>query len=763
VFEREDWTLFRNLGTLCQKAGVPLARLRRLVVKELVDNALDVCGGAWIEKAGDHTYSVRDCGPGIDGGAEAIARLFSVRRPLTSTKILRLPARGALGNGLRVVVGAVLASGGSLEVTTRGQTYKLQPQDNGSTLVVGQEAAKESGTTTIVVTLGDSIPADSNDLLWGRQAKEFAFAATYKGRTSPWWYDSDSFHELMVAAGDRHVSDLVEMFDGFGDGKGETPAVAVFGDAATVAMCGWLDRAASEGLLGRMREKAKPIPPKKIGLAGKKFVNSAYRKVDGVLEVRPGRGSVSAELPFVVEAWAFPNDGDDRIEGYVNGTPVTGRLEIDRRKANDVAVFGCGLSHMINGVSRKKFTLVLNVTTPYMPITTDGKEPDFSRYISAITEVTTKATRGLKGALKKGSVDQSQAAVIANCLKEAIGKASGGGTYRYSLRQLFYAVRPYVLESDLENTELDYNHFCRVVTAIEADKGDLPGMYRDPRGNLYHPHTGENIPIGTLAVEEYKRPAWTFNKILYCEKEGLVHLLRSVKWPERNDCALLSSKGFASRAVRDVLDLLGETGEEIQFFCIHDADASGTLIYQALQEATTARAARSVKIINLGLDPWEAVQADLQIEHFLQKSGRKLPVAKYVQDYRGGRPPEGGGWERWLQGKRVELNAMTSPQFIRWLDAKMKPYTTGKVLPPAKVLTEALWEEAEQVVRCQVMAEILDAGGFEGKVDRMMAKQEQRLAGLDVAGLVGQRLEGTEYIWRQPLREIAAEAVDTLS
>jgi hypothetical protein len=41
MFEREDWTLFRTVEGLQQKAGVPASRLRRLVLKELGDNALD--------------------------------------------------------------------------------------------------------------------------------------------------------------------------------------------------------------------------------------------------------------------------------------------------------------------------------------------------------------------------------------------------------------------------------------------------------------------------------------------------------------------------------------------------------------------------------------------------------------------------------------------------------------------------------------------------------------------------------------------------
>jgi hypothetical protein len=46
TFEREDWTLYRNVDGLQQRAGVPRESLAALVAKELADNALDEAGEA---------------------------------------------------------------------------------------------------------------------------------------------------------------------------------------------------------------------------------------------------------------------------------------------------------------------------------------------------------------------------------------------------------------------------------------------------------------------------------------------------------------------------------------------------------------------------------------------------------------------------------------------------------------------------------------------------------------------------------------------
>ena len=256
-------------------------------------------------------------------------------------------------------------------------------------------------------------------------------------------------------------------------------------------------------------------------------------------------------------------------------------------------------------------------------------------------------------------------------LDAAIAKASGHGAYRFSPRQVFYVIRPLVREA--VGAELQWGNFETIIGDHELEQGEIAGMYRDPRGTLYHPHRKDSIPLGTLQVERYRRPEWTFNKILFIEKEGFFEALKEDGWPERHDCALLTSKGQPTRAARDLLDLLGETGEDILFFAVHDADAAGTLIYQSLQEATRARPGRKVRVINLGLEPEEALAMDLEVEE-VDAGERRKPVAAYVPD----------DARDWLRHHRVELNAMTTPQFIAWLDGKMAAFGNGKLVPPAR-------------------------------------------------------------------------------
>jgi hypothetical protein len=715
LFLRQDWTLFRSLSTLGQRAGIGQKDIPALVAKELADNALDAAGTCRYGRTRDGGLFVEDDGAGLPGTEEEIAAIFSVSRPLSSSKLLRLPTRGALGNGLRVVAGAVLASGGTLTVKTRGRALCLRPCDaDGSTAVEHVKPCKGKGTR-VEVRLGDALPIDDSTLLWAGQAAAMAMidGQTYRGGTSPWWYDSDSFYELTQAAGARPVRALVENFAGCSGAKAGRLAGGFSGRP-----CDSLARDEAETLLAVMRDVSRQVNSKRLGAVGPRLQPAAgYARGAGAFQIESARGSLPAVVPVVVEAWASPADSP-AIVFYVNRTPITAEIKMDRGM-NDrslYGIFGCGLSSEqrntalpIKAGRGREYSLVLNVTTPYMPITTDGKSPNLSVIEGKIRQAIEKAIRRAKRKNGNGSKKTYQNAAIIEALPAAIAKVSGEGRSRYGQRQLFYEVRPRV--ENAIGVQIEWGYFCDVITDHENERGaDLPGMYRDDRGTLYHPHTGEMIPLGTRSVEAYSRPAWTFNKILYCEKEGFFPILIDAQWPERHDCALLTSKGYSSRAVRDVLDLLGDTDEPLTFFCIHDADGPGTMIYQTLQEGTKARPARRVKIVNLGLEPAEAIGMGLPAEPVELKK-KAVPVADYIDDE----------WREWLQTHRIELNAMDSPAFLEWLDGKTKPYA-GKLIPPAPVLTKRLVADARGLIRQRLVAEAICAARVDARTEAAIAR-----------------------------------------
>lgn len=707
-FERADWTSFRTIEGLQQKAGVAADKLRRLVLKELADNALDTGAGVKIGDITNGSYFIEDQGPGIDGAPEEIARLFSIARPMVSTKLLRLPTRGALGNGLRIVAGAVLASNGWLIVTTKNRRVKLRPERDGSTAVVSVKTVKFQVGTRVEIGFGEAIPEDILALRDARRAIMMARTGQgYLGKSSPWWYDVAHFHELLSASGDAPVRELVANLDGCtGARAGEIVAEA----GLVRVVCRNVAREQAAKLLSVARQHARQVSPNRLGAVGPDvFPRSAYAVTTG------NRHSSTAVIPFAVEAWAEEIDDEGDTEtvllAFVNRTPITSDIYASRDK-RDIDIFGCGIHHTVAQAPRQKqFEIALNVVTPYMPITSDGKEPDLHPFLNAIMDVISKAVR--KAQRPSGS-KQSQKDVVLDNLDDVIAKVSGEECYRFNERQLFYALRPIVMDETGE--ELKIGNFKAIITDHEEEHGDIPLMYREPRGSITHPHRGETITLGTLTVEDYERPAWTFNKLLYIEKEGANEALKSVGWLERHDCAVMSSKGFSTRAAKDLIDKLAAHDEPVEVFCAHDADAYGTMIYQTLQEETKARRARKIKIINLGLEPWEALDMGLEVED-VEEGKRHKAVADYVRDH----PNDDEDWEEWLQTHRVELNAMTTPQFIAWLDEKMAEHGSGKLIPPPAVLEDELVKRLERRGRADLTEQILREADFESRVAETMA------------------------------------------
>jgi hypothetical protein len=280
-FERADWTSFRTVEGLQQKAGVAQSKLRRLVLKELADNALDTGARVRIGQLPGGDYFVEDGGSGIEGQPEEIARLFSIARPMKSRpSLLRLPTRGALGNGLRVVAGAVVASEGSLVVTTRNRGIELHPERNGSTTVVTVTPVDLPVGTCVEIGFGPAIPVDADALRWAVVATEIAEGQSYQGKSSPWWYDAPQFHELLSASGAAPVRELVARLDGCTGAR----AGEIVAEAALVRMaCSGLSREQAARLLEVARDNAREAKPGRLGAVGPElFPDRAYGVSSGV-------------------------------------------------------------------------------------------------------------------------------------------------------------------------------------------------------------------------------------------------------------------------------------------------------------------------------------------------------------------------------------------------------------------------------------------------------------------------------------------------
>jgi hypothetical protein len=762
--ERPDWSLFRTFDGLSQRAGVPTRKLRQLVLKELGDNALDTGTKINFGIAGD-CYFIEDHGPGLDGKPEQIAELYSMARPMRSTKLLRLPQRGALGNGLRVVAGAVFASEGSLSVITRNRRIDLQPLADGTTQVVRVAPADRAVGTRIEISFGPTLLADENSFRWVNTAQRLALdGEQYRGLSSAYWYDAVQFHELLLACGAQPVRALVAQLDGCSGGKaGEIVNGVGLGRAA----CQDVTRAQAEQLLKAARKRSRPVTADRLGAVGRNAYPGGYYAIErGIISIGTDP-KLQAMIPFVVEAWTVkvPDRGNVIfVEICVNRTPSTGHVHANYDD-KEISIYGSGLRHGVANAPKKgAYKIWINVTTPFCPITSDGKAPDLEpfsgRIIDAIATATRKAQRAAPDERKVSQKD-----IVFENMEAVVAEVGGNGEDDFNPRQILYRIRKLV--KDQINETLTTANFNKIMTQYENENGEIEDMYREPRGSLSHPHSGNIIPLGTRTVENYERPVWEFNNILFIEKEGFSDAARRRGWDKRHDCMIMSSTGFGTRAAKDLVCKIAAHDEPVTVVLAHDADAAGTLIYQTFVEETAARGARKIRVINLGLEPWEAIAMGLDPEEFEPgetKSGeeRRRPVANYVRERDEEYPneaPDGGSWEEWVQGNRVELNAFTTPELMEWLDRKMTEHGAVKLIPPNKAIADEFEGKLAAVVRAAVIERILREAKAEQQVAKALRKIKRPTAPAFVKGIKAV-FAGDD---KRPWRDFITDAVRRLT
>jgi hypothetical protein len=283
-------------------------------------------------------------------------------------------------------------------------------------------------------------------------------------------------------------------------------------------------------------------------------------------------------------------------------------------------------------------------------------------------------------------------------MEAAYQKASANGKYPANARQIYYAARPEILRR-LDKDELSSQYFTQTLLKDYLEEYE-PGwdVVWDARGHFSEPHTGSVVGLGGVEVRDYINrftetdfetmpvfepemllpttgPIHRFRNILFVEKEGFNPLLEAVKISERFDIAITSSKGMPVAALSDLLSKMEEL--KVTAYCVHDFDVSGFTILKTLKQG--ARGSHgSVKVIDLGFRI-DDIQG-LQPEPVTPKGAiaRKLRAAGASNEE-----------IEFLQDGRVELNAMTSEEFVTWLEAKLVKAGVNKYVPNEAVMIEA--------------------------------------------------------------------------
>lgn len=346
-------------------------------------------------------------------------------------------------------------------------------------------------------------------------------------------------------------------------------------------------------------------------------------------------------------------------------------------------------------------------------------------------------------------------------METAYNKASAGGTLPAHARQIMYAARGHIQRNADRPLGKGFDKYFTQTLLPDyiEEKAVSWNVVFDARGHFTEPHTGIEVPLGTLQVRNYLHevdahevgeldfdvaekhfptmgPKHRFGAILFIEKEGFNPLFKAVRLQERFDLAIMSTKGMSVTASRELVDWLC-SDHEIPLLVLHDFDKAGFSIVGTLREDTRRyQYTNTINVIDIGLrlediDGLETEAVCLgDVHHNLRQNGATDAEIEF------------------LLNNRVELNAMASDQLIAFIERKLAEHGIKKIIPDVDTLAEAYRRMRRQAV-------------VQAKIDEVLAEMEEEDDTAAVPSDLSSRIEEAQrrdlaLRWDGALRQIVA-------
>jgi DNA topoisomerase VI subunit B len=579
---------------------------------------------------------------------------------------------------------------------------------------------------SIALSWGDEVEV-------GIEAADPAWSKWLPGMpTSAHWYDIERFNRLIAATvandqgNDREtlVREFVASFRGMA--RSETQKLVLDKThAARMTLAELFNEGRNKkgvaALLQSLKDNTEPVKPANLGVIGREHLAIVCIEAGGDEETFGyyKETGVTGSLPWVLEVAFAYCPGDDAVGRRITGCNWSAAIhnpfhDLNEWLANqDVDRFSpvIVIAHlacpMLSFADRGKSKLLL------------PEQIDNATEAAAI-KITARWAKQMKQEIRSGNArhrrDEAmrrakriyQNDAVYEALPAAYAKVSDNGKLYANARQIYYALRNEVEQKTGKKLRDSYLTQTLLPDYI-AETGVQWKIAYDDRGHLTEPHTGKEIGLGTLAVADYlagrkppqimeaammdahvltSGPAGNFGALLYVEKEGFDSLIESVQLRERFDIAIMSCKGMSVTAARSLAEnICGARG--IPLFALHDFDKAALSIASTLSRDTRRyQFEHKVDVIDIGLRMKDGARPDDIAELNLMRFSESHSDIGTAEARRENMRLNGATEQEiaFLLKQRIELNALTSAQFIRLIERKLTAHGVKKLVPGVKLL-----------------------------------------------------------------------------
>ncbi len=320
-------------------------------------------------------------------------------------------------------------------------------------------------------------------------------------------------------------------------------------------------------------------------------------------------------------------------------------------------------------------------------------------------------------------------------IPRAVDAVSEDGTMKFTVRNLFYKIREYFLTENFvcpvcgkqvrllefpdtficsEGHMVDVNELRPLVeglrfylydsfaqdflTGYQKVSGKIEGLLNEERGKLAFPEFDRDYDvyesfehgIDTEAINRFEPGVG--NKVVMVEKMGLFHMMRANDFDRRLDAILICTEGFSTEAAR--LIMVGAAAQGLPICILHDYDINGLLIHDTLLEPTKRRDSFiEGTTYDLGFT-YEQLKALMKRPEPVElKAGDRGKLRGLLADAK-----VSSEEHEFLLKYRVELNALTPLELLRWLEAELEQRDLWKTIPDEAQLRN----EAESQIRFEL-------------------------------------------------------------